>query len=246
MDGNPPRPVHFSTALKRNQPDTTSILRAGLLTPLVVFLLVWFFLPFSCSTPRTDDSSRSAVQPSPAPPPLQQEAAAIPSREGLDACTLLSNAEIEAVQGEPVKETKEVKGIPRKGGLLLTSQCFFALPTFANSISVAFTVPGSSPLGARELWQEQFHSAAASEKELDPSEGNGKSSPDQEQRKLLQPVAVSGLGEEAYWVRSRFGGALYVLKGDAFLRISIGGKQDDSLRLKKAQTLAKDALVRMP
>lgn len=244
MDGNPPRPVHFSTALKRNQLDTTSFFEAGLFTPILVFLLIWF--PFGCSAPRTDDSPRSVVQSSPAPPPHQQDTAAIPNRNSLDACTLLSKAEIEAVQGEPVKEVKEVKASPEKGSSLLTSQCFFALPNFANSISVALTVPGSSRLGARELWQEQFHGAATSEKELDPSEGNGKSSPDQEKRKLLQPEAVSGLGEEAYWVRSRFGGALYVLKGDAFLRISIGGKQDDSLRLKKAQTLAKNALGRMP
>jgi hypothetical protein len=241
-------PVHISTVIKRNQPNTTSIFKPGMLTPILVFflLLIGVFSPFGCSAPKGSDGPRSAAQPSPVPPPQSQDKAATPGLNGLNACTLLSTAEIEAIQGEPVKEVKEVQGSQGKGGSLLISQCFFALPTFANSISVALTAPGSSRLGARELWQEQFHSTAASEKELDGSEGSGTSSRGKEKRKLLQPVAVSGLGEEAYWVRNRCGGALYVLKGDAFFRISIGGKQDDSLRLKKAQILAKDALGRMP
>ena len=40
-------------------------------------------------------------------------------------------------------------------------------------------------------------------------------------------------------------GALYVLKGDAFLRISVGGEKDESVRIKKAKTLAEKALKRL-
>lgn len=237
--------VHISIAIKKNQPNTTSAFRPGMLTPILALLLIGLFSPFGCSAPKVSDGSQPSAQPSPVPAPHDANTAGIPAQSAPDACTLLSKAEIEAVQGEPVKEVKSSQG---KGPSLLVSQCFFALPTFADSISVALTVSdstGPSRVGARDLWQEQFHSKAA-EKQGDRIEGNGTSSRNKEKREVLEPVAVSGLGDEAYWVRNRFGGALYVLKGDVFFRIGIGGKQDDSLRLKKAQTLAQDALHRMP
>jgi hypothetical protein len=37
-----------------------------------------------------------------------------------------------------------------------------------------------------------------------------------------------------------------VLKGNASLRISVGGKLDDAVRLNKSQQLARDALQRLP
>jgi len=37
-------------------------------------------------------------------------------------------------------------------------------------------------------------------------------------------------------------GALYVLKGDAFLRISVGGEKDESVRIKKTRTLVQKVL----
>src|SRR2546426_6404913 len=41
---------------------------------------------------------------------------------------------------------------------------------------------------------------------------------------------IDGLGQEAYWMGSSITGALYVLKGDAFLRISIRGGENTSQR----------------
>jgi len=47
---------------------------------------------------------------------------------------------------------------------------------------------------------------------------------------LGKPRVIDGLGQEAYWTGSPITGALYVLKGDAFLRISIRGGENTSQR----------------
>jgi len=53
------------------------------------------------------------------------------------------------------------------------------------------------------------------------------------------------LGDDAYWVGNRFGGILYVLKGDAFISIGLGGTDDEETKLKKSKTLAQKALQRL-
>jgi len=87
------------------------------------------------------------------------------AKEKIDVCTLLSSAEIEAVQGEAVKETKA--STQPSGGMLM-SQCVFHTTTFAKSVNVALATPqraGSSGLAPREFWQRQFHSAEGKEEE---------------------------------------------------------------------------------
>lgn len=60
-------------------------------------------------------------------------AAAMPVvKPKLDACALLTDSEIQSVQGEAIKEAKLTGQLA--GGLAI-SQCFFTLPTFNNSIS---------------------------------------------------------------------------------------------------------------
>ena len=155
-----------------------------------------------------------------------------PAPKSPDACALIPKSVIEKVQGEPVRQSK---GTSSKSGTVFVAQCVYSLTTSSNSISVALTLPdpAGSKTGAREFWERSFHK---SDRDKDAGE---------EGEKEIPPAPISGLGEEAYWVRS-FVGTLYVLKGDAFLRISIGGKQDDAARLKKAQTLAEAALANMP
>jgi len=53
------------------------------------------------------------------------------------------------------------------------------------------------------------------------------------------------LGDEAYWVSNRFGGVLYVLKGDVFISVGIGGTDDEDTKLKKAKVLAQKALQQL-
>jgi len=171
------------------------------------------------------------------------------SAKEIDVCALLTSAEIEAVQGEPVKETKPSA---RPTGGFVMSQCFYRTTTFAKSVSLALAVPDpakpSAP-GPREYWQKQFHPPEQAEKEKDqPGAGQAKApkkTEEEREKELSKPRPVGGVGEEAYWVGNPITGALYVLNGNAFLRISVGGEKDDSARIAKTKTLAQKALKRL-
>ena len=68
--------------------------------------------------------------------------------------------------------------------------------------------------------------------------------------RLLQPGPapprpVEGVGDEAFWTGGAVGGALYVLKGDTYLRISIGGPDDQAARIERAKVLARKAIARL-
>ncbi len=161
----------------------------------------------------------------------------------VDACSILSPEVIQKALGEPLKTTKPTQQVV---GEVLFAQCFYALPTFTNSISLAVTAPGPADVhhdAARHLWAHWFHHEEA-EKDGDADHqavppGAHKESEEEEATAKAEPV--SGLGDEAFWVRS-FVGTLYVRKGDQFLRISIGGKQTPDQRLSLAKELANDAL----
>jgi len=167
----------------------------------------------------------------------------------VDACAMLSSKEIEAVQGEAVKETK-LSG--QAGGGLQISQCFFTLPTFSNSISllVAQKGDGADAKDPKEFWRETFQKGAAAEKERernnkDRDKKKKASGRGEEEEESTPPQKVSGVGDDAYWAGSRVGGALYVLKGNAYIRISIGGSGDQTSKLNKSKTLAQKAIARL-
>jgi hypothetical protein len=165
-------------------------------------------------------------------------------QKNVDACALLSAPIIQSVQGEPLKQAK---GSQTQNSSMVVSQCFYTLPTFTNSISLTLNLPlpgNSTRTGPRTLWQKWFHGAAGG-KEHDPDIDSPQPTREEAEEKSTQPVPISGLGDEAFWV-PRFVGTLYVLKGDAVFRISIGGKQDDAARLRKAQLLTKSALENLP
>ncbi len=168
------------------------------------------------------------------------------SAKKIDVCALLTSAEMEAVQGEPFKETKPSV---QQSGSFLMSQCFFRTATFTKSVSLALAVPDpakpSAP-GPREYWQKQFHPPEQAGKQKDkPAAGTARAPKETEEegeKQLDKPRPVAGLGEEAYWLGNPITGALYVLKGDAFLRISVGGEKDESVRITKTKALAQKAL----
>ena len=161
-----------------------------------------------------------------------------------DACTLLTSAEIEAVQGEPVKETKASVQL---NGEMLVSECLFHTINFPKSVSVALAVPASekpSALAPRKFWQKQFH---ATDVEDDKMRAAGKKAqnPEPEDEEARKPRRIEGLGEEAYWVGTPITGALYVLQGDNFVRISIGGVGEESVRIEKSKILAGAVVKRL-
>ena len=156
----------------------------------------------------------------------------------LDACALLTGSDIESVQGENVKETK-LSG-QNLGGYSI-SQCFYTLPTFTNSISlmVAQKGDGAGAKDPKEFWEESFH---------ERSERKGKKSKEEEgeeeEEESAPPKKVSGIGDEAFWTGNSVAGALYVLKGNAYIRLSIGGPPNEA-SMKRSKTLAQRAIARL-
>jgi len=146
-----------------------------------------------------------------------------------DACKLIAPSEIEAVQGEAVLDAKS--GERRTGGFAI-AQCFYTLPSHANSVSLEVTrldPEQSTSSGPRERWKKLFH-------------GDG----DQEgEKESGKPQPVSGVGDEAFWSGNPLVGALYVLKDNSYLRISIGGAEDASVKIRKTKALAQKALKRL-
>lgn len=202
----------------------------------------------SSGTSETSTTSSSPVQSG--SPSAAQVATAVKPK--VDACAMLNSKEIETVQGEAVKETK-LSG--QAGGGLQISQCFFTLPTFSNSISllVAQKGDGADAKDPKEFWRETFGKGAGEEKDRErerdkkdrDKDKRGSGRGEEEEEESTPPQKVSGVGDDAYWIGSRVGGALYVLKGNAYLRISIGGSGDQTSKVNKSKALAQQAIARL-
>lgn len=161
----------------------------------------------------------------------------------IDPCSLLTSADVVAVQGEPVEQTKPSD---QPGTGLLMLQCLFRTTTPTKSVSLAVAAP--SAMSPRAFWRKQFHAGQDAAKEKDSARAEKKSvaeRKEQEEEESTRPRAIAGLGEEAYWVGGPIAGALYVLKGHTFLRISVGGIREESARIEKSKALARIALKRM-
>ena len=153
-----------------------------------------------------------------------------------DACSLLTKEEVGSVQGPPVNETKSSE---HSDGVFLVSQCFYTAAEFSKSVTLALVRSDpkqDSKRSPKDFWKEKF----------DPyqdEEPKTKSGDEKEQGSA--PKKITGLGDDAYWVSNRFGGVLYVLKGDAFISIGLGGTDDEETKLKKSKVLAQKALQRL-
>ena len=161
----------------------------------------------------------------------------------IDPCSLLTSADVAAVQGEPVEQTKPSD---QPGTGLLILQCLFRTTTPTKSVSLAVAAP--SAMSPRAFWRKQFHPGQDAVKEKDSARAEKKSvaeRKEQEEEESTRPRAIAGLEEEAYWVGGPIAGALYVLKGNTFLRISVGGIREESTRIEKSKALARIALKRM-
>jgi len=161
-----------------------------------------------------------------------------------DACALLTSADVQAVQGDQIQETKPST---QPGGGLIMSQCLFRTATPSKSVSVAIASPGS--ISPRTFWQKQFQSGKPASGEKEKAEkkplAGSKKQEKEEDDESTRPRAIAGVGEEAYWVGGPMVGALYVLKGNTFVRISVGGVREESARIEKSVVLARLALKRL-
>jgi hypothetical protein len=143
------------------------------------------------------------------------------------------------IQGDAVQETKP--STQPSGGLVM-SQCLFRTANPSKSVSVAVASAGAT--SPRAFWQKQFRSGhpESGEKEKEKATAGSKEAKEEEG---TQPRTIQGVGEQAYWVGSPMVGALYVLKGNTFLRISVGGVREEPARIQKSVALARLALKRL-
>jgi len=152
-----------------------------------------------------------------------------PDEPAVDACALLTAAEIESIQGEPLKE---VKPLTRSYGGLTASQCYFALPNLVNSISLQVLQKGTGAdaRDPRQTWSETFS------KNTPLMKGAGKTG---------APEKIEGLGEEALWVGNDAIGALNVLQGNHYITISVGGAGDRTTKKEKSAKLGRLVVDRL-
>ena len=148
-----------------------------------------------------------------------------------DPCRLLTDAEVRAVQGHA--PTQKIPSKQPAGSFRFT-QCYYRTAELSSSVSVALGIPltDNKRSGPRDYWQAQFKREERDERE-------------ESDEKKQEPRRQAGLGDEAYWVGDPVTGALYVLRGEVFLRVSVGGSPDQSQNIKRARTLAIYALKRL-
>lgn len=144
-----------------------------------------------------------------------------------EVCELLTADDINAVQKVTLKERKP-SAESAKG--LRFAQCFYAAGDFARSISltvISDQMPAAKPRALRAFWQETFN----------PQRNFGRKS---------APRAIAALGDAAFWTSDARAGVLYVLAGDAVIRLSVGGVADEAERLARTTSLARTILRRLP
>jgi hypothetical protein len=163
--------------------------------------------------------------------PATESGANPPQSSVGDACTLLTKEEIQAVQGETFKNTKPSQKV--SAGLTV-AQCYFELPTAANSVVLTVTRKAEGGRDPSQGWQDIFHSEKRSAEDGERGE-----------KKSQQPQKIDGLGEEAFWTGTHVGGALFVLKGNCYIRISVGGAGDQAQKMEKSKALAESVLKRL-
>ena len=243
--------------------------RPEVLTALCVMLCSAYWLTWLSGSPLNTKLSLALLS---VPPQSQVEPQAKPGwNKALDACSLLTGKEISTILGEPLQG---LKPSAHASGKLHMSQCVFITQDFAKSASLAVATPGMEDSGARDLrafWHNQFHSPHKREHEegrpaaihtpeksafSDSHQASAKEEvfergpltaepQDDSEDSAHAPRPISSLGEEAYWVGGPLFGALYVLQGDLFLRISVGGVPKESARIAKSKSLATAILARL-
>ncbi len=229
--------------------------------PVKIYLMVLSLLVIMAGCKSSDaPSPPSTVVPASASPAnavspgAPAVAPATPTvKAKVDVCQLLTGDDLKAVQGESLKEAQRSD---RQEGGFIVAQCYYALPTSSNSVVLNVTTASEgSAASPREFWENTFGKAeregketsrerererrAAKEKEKE------RGAEREEEEEGAPPEKVKGVGEEAFWIASRVGGALYVLRKDVFFRISVGGAGDEKSKLRKSRTLAQQVLKRL-
>lgn len=181
-------------------------------------------------------------------------------------CALLTSDDINAVQGE---KYAGAQGSEHLANGLVTSQCFYRLPTFDKSISlevVRLDPKAKATDALQKYWRERFHPEAIEkrererelkeeaerkrEEELEREKASGsvreggyaEEKEEEGDEEKSPPQRVARLGKAAFWSGGEKSGALSVLTKDAVIRINMGGDENTPAKIKKASALARKIL----
>ena len=153
-----------------------------------------------------------------------------------DVCSLVSKEEVESVQASPVEDAKSSE---RSDDVFRIAQCFYTTAESSKSVNLALVQKNPDQQNKRspkDFWKEKFDPYQNEEPKTESGD---------QKEQAAAPRKIDGLGDDAYWVSNRFGGVLYVLKGDAFISVGIGGTDDQETKLQKSKALALKALQRL-
>ena len=107
--------------------------------------------PINSATPAGESSIQPTSTPVAASSPVSSPATAAGR---VEACTLLTSADIQAVQGEPLKATKPSQ---QAGHEFVIDICYYELPTPSNSVSLSLAQPNPAKKDSvREFWENTF------------------------------------------------------------------------------------------
>lgn len=158
-----------------------------------------------------------------------------------NACQLLTARDIARVQGQ---EFKTAKLTDTNANGLRVSQCFYALPSFSSSISL--DVMRGNTLA---FWRGHFANARAKKDDDEDRDRTVamKGAPPSREAEEHESAAlkVTGIGDAAVWSGNRIAGALYVLKGDTIVRVSVGGAGSQEEKIERSKKLVARALRRL-
>jgi hypothetical protein len=129
---------------------------------------------------------------------------------------------------------------------MLISECLFHTSVFAKSVSVALATPSSgnpSALTPRKFWQKQFRAPGKRTKCAQRARESRRRRP--KEKRHANRGGLRGLGEDVYCAGTPVAGALYVLQGDNFARISVGGVGEERARIEKSKVLASAVVKRL-
>src|SRR5918911_1358642 len=163
--------------------------------------------PDAGGNPAPGRAPRTASAATPNPAGVKEGA-----ESQLDACGLVEKSEIASVQGVEVRQAQPTS---QKNGHLAISQCYYTAISADGSKNLSVYIqliqldPNSSERGAlKEFWEERFGRASKGQGREASEEGEERGG-EEEEEAINPPVRVPGIGDEAYWLGSSRGGALY-------------------------------------
>ncbi|MGI9113621.1 MAG: hypothetical protein ACR2FX_01070 [Chthoniobacterales bacterium] len=156
-------------------------------------------------------------------PGASTASAATPTGKLVDVSKIISKAEAEKILGEPVRDPRPLNSTNTDG---YYSKCNYYSSKSVRSLllRVRQANPGSMTPKA------EFDQVAASGGAMKPVDGLG------EKAGMFNGAPQNGLPANVIM--------LYVVKGDAFVTVGLGGMKDDAAALKKARGVAEKILAK--